>query len=162
MKNFITRKNIIVGDYIYYDDEEDAANFEKNVKYHFDFIGDKLIIGKFNMIAQGTSFLMNGMFYNMSGFLTYPFPIFDSDILKNHKNIANFPIKGDTVIQNDVWIGHNVTFMPGGCVGNGAIIGTNSLVTKDVPDYAIVGGNPAKIIRMRFDSLFSNDIERLS
>ena len=150
LKNFITRPNIIVGDYTYYDDEHDVTNFEKNVKYHYDFIGDKLIIGKFCQIAQGVTFLMNGIFHNINYITTYPFSIFDSEIAPNHPKSTIFPTKEDTVIGNDVWIGYNVTIMPGVHIGDGAIIGTNSLITKDVAPYSIVGGNPAKLIRMRF------------
>ncbi len=151
LKNIITRSNIIVGDYTFYDDEDDPKRFEKNVKYHYDFCGDKLVIGKFCQIAQDVKFLMNGIFHNHSYLTAYPFAIFDKEIAENHPKSLVFPNKGDTVIENDVWIGYNATIMPGIHIGNGAIIGTGALVTKDVPDYAIIGGNPAKIIRMRFD-----------
>jgi len=158
LKNIIKNPNIIVGDYSFYDDENNPQNFEKNVKYHYDFIGDKLIIGKFCQIAQDVKFLMNGIFHNHNYLTAYPFAIFDSEIPKKYPKSVIFPDKGDTIIGNDVWIGFNATIMPGIHIGNGAIIGTNALVTKNVPDYAIVGGNPAKIIRMRFDE---KTIERL-
>ena len=161
LKNFITRPNIIVGDYTFYDDEEDPTNFEKNIKYHYDFIGDKLIIGRFCQIAQNVKFLMNGIFHNHHYLTAYPFAIFDKEIAEQHPASLVFPNKGDTVIENDVWIGYNATIMPGVHIGNGAIIGTGALVTKDVPDYAIVGGNPAKIIRMRFDELTCEKLLKL-
>lgn len=151
LKNFITRPNIIVGDYTYYDDEADVRNFEKNVLYHFEFLGDKLQIGKFCQIASGVKFLMNGMFHSMSGITTFPFSIFSKDCQSAYPADFKYPFKGDTVIGNDVWIGYNVTIMPGVHIGDGAIIGTNALVTKDVEPYTIVGGNPAKLIRKRFD-----------
>lgn len=151
LKSFIKRPNIVVGDYTFYDDEDNPENFEKNVKYHYEFIGDRLIIGKFSQIAQDVKFLMNGIFHNHHYLTSYPFAVFDSDIPKTHPQSMIFPNKGDTVVGNDVWIGFNAIIMPGVHIGNGAIVGTNALVTKDVPDYAIVGGNPAKIIRMRFD-----------
>jgi len=150
LKNIITRENIIVGDYTYYDDEHDINNFEKNVKFHFDFIGDKLIIGKFCQIAQDVSFLMNGMFHQQN-ISTYPFALFDEDIGKKYPESMIFPNKGDTVVGNDVWFGYNATIMPGITIGDGAIIGANALVTKNVDPYIIVGGNPAKVIRKRYD-----------
>lgn len=153
LKNFITRSNIIVGDYTYYDDEDDVRNFEKNVLYHFDFLGDKLKIGKFCQIASRVKFLMNGMFHSMSGITTFPFAIFSKDCSSAYPPHFRYPFKGDTIIGNDVWIGYNVTIMPGIRIGDGAIIGTNTLVTKDVEPYTIVGGNPTRVIRKRFDDV---------
>lgn len=150
LKNIITNPNIIVGDYTYYDDFEDALNFEKNVKYHYDFIGDKLIIGNFCMIAPGVTFIMNGANHQLNGITTYPFSLFGHGWERVMPTLADLPIKGDTVIGNDVWIGSNVTIMPGIHIGDGAIIATNSTVTKDIEAYSIVGGNPAIEIRKRF------------
>ncbi|GET33665.1 Vat family streptogramin A O-acetyltransferase [Prolixibacter bellariivorans] len=150
LKNIVTRPNIIVGDYTYYDDFEDVHNFEKNVKYHFDFIGDKLIIGKFCMIASGVTFIMNGANHPMDGITAYPFYIFGNGWEKATPQPGELPYKGDTVIDNDVWIGSNATIMPGVHIGDGAIIATNSTVTKDVAPYSIVGGNPAEVLRKRF------------
>lgn len=148
LKNIIKNPQIIVGDYTYYDDPEDVHNFEKNVLYLFDFIGDKLIIGKFCQIATGVRFIMNGANHPIDGISTYPFKIFGHS-WKDAKLVP--PIKGDTIIGNDVWIGNGVTFMPGVKVGDGAIIASGSIVTKDVAPYSIVGGNPANLIRKRFD-----------
>ncbi|MGX8716749.1 MAG: CatB-related O-acetyltransferase, partial [bacterium] len=108
-------------------------------------------IGKFCQIASGVKFLMNGMFHSMSGITTFPFAIFSKDCQSAYPADFKYPFKGDTIIGNDVWIGYNVTIMPGVHIGDGAIIGTNALVTKDVEPYSIVGGNPAKLIRKRFD-----------
>lgn len=149
LKNIITNPNIIIGDYTYYDDFEDCSNFEKNVKYHFDFIGDKLIIGKFCMIASDVVFIMNGANHLASGVTAYPFAIFGGD-WANAMEEATYPSKGDTIVGNDVWIGHNATIMPGITIGDGAIIATNSTVTKDVAPYTVVGGNPAQLIKKRF------------
>jgi virginiamycin A acetyltransferase len=149
LKNLVNNPNIIVGDYTYYDDFEDVSNFEKNVKYHFDFIGDKLIIGKFCMIASGATFIMNGGNHLTEATSAYPFAIFGGawqDAMKG----KSYPTKGDTVIGNDVWIGHDTTLMPGVQIGDGAIIATKSVVTKNVEPYTIVGGNPAKPIKKRF------------
>ena len=148
LKNIITNPQIIVGDYTYYDDAQDVYNFEKNVVYLFDFIGDRLIIGKFCQIASGARFIMNGANHAMNGISTYPFEVFG----KSWSNApSKFLNKGDTVIGNDVWIGNSATIMPGVKIGHGAIIGTNTLVTKDVAPYTIVGGNPGKLIRNRFE-----------
>jgi virginiamycin A acetyltransferase len=148
LKNIINNPQIIVGDYTYYDDPEDIYNFEKNVLYLFDFIGDKLIIGKFCQIATNVKFIMNGGNHAMNGISTYPFKIFGHSWGRARLDSLN---KGDTIIGNDVWIGINATIMPGVKIGDGAIIGSHSVVTKDVEPYSIVGGNPAKEIRKRFD-----------
>jgi virginiamycin A acetyltransferase len=157
LKNIITNPNIIVGDYTYYDDFEDVHNFEKNVKYHFDFIGDKLIIGKFCMIASDVTFIMNGANHLTDALSTYPFAIFGQG-WENAMEGKSYPSKGNTVIGNDVWIGHRATIMPGVKVGDGAIIATNATVVKDVAPYSIVGGNPAIVIKKRFTD---QEIDRL-
>jgi virginiamycin A acetyltransferase len=149
LKNIVKNPNISIGDYTYYDDFEDVANFEKNVKYHFDFIGDKLIIGKFCMIASGANFIMNGGNHLTESISAYPFAIFGGD-WKDAMQDKAYPSKGDTIIGNDVWIGHNATIMPGVTIGDGAIIATNATVTKDVEPYTIVGGNPSQLIKKRF------------
>nr|WP_231373981.1 CatB-related O-acetyltransferase [Aureivirga marina] len=149
LKNIIKNPNIIVGDYTYYDDFENVENFEKNVKYHFDFIGDKLIIGKFCMIASDVKFIMNGGNHLTESISSYPFAIFGED-WKNAMDNKKYPNKGNTIIENDVWIGHNVTIMPGIKIGNGSIIASNSTITKNIEPYSIVGGNPAKLIKKRF------------
>ncbi|WP_291725129.1 CatB-related O-acetyltransferase [Bernardetia sp.] len=149
LKNVIKNPNISVGDYTYYDDFEDVHNFEKNVKYFFDFNNDTLIIGKFCMIASGVKFIMNGANHLTKAVSSYPFAIFGKD-WSSAMDGKSYPNKGNLEIKNDVWIGHNVTLMAGITVGNGAIIATNSTVTSDVEPYSIVGGNPAKLIRKRF------------
>jgi virginiamycin A acetyltransferase len=148
LKNIIKNPNIIVGDYTYYDDPVDIHNFEKNVLYHFDFIDDKLIIGKFCQIATQVKFIMNGGNHHLGGFSSFPFVIFQSYWPEVPFNPNR---KKDTLIGNDVWIGYDATIMPGVTIGDGAIIGTGSLITKDVQPYEIVGGNPAQVIRKRFD-----------
>ncbi len=149
LKNSISNPNITVGDYTYYDDFENPQNFEKNVKYHFDFVGDKLIIGKFCMIASDVTFIMNGGNHLSNSISAYPFAIFGGD-WKDAMENKTYPYKGDSIIGNDVWLGHKSTIMPGVKIGDGAIIATNSTVVKNVEPYSIVGGNPAKLIRKRF------------
>ena len=152
IKNVIRNPNIIVGDYTYYDAPEEPEKFEeKNVLYHYDFIGDKLIIGKFCAIAPGVKFIMNGANHKMKAFTTYPFGIFGNGWEAGIPRLEDLPYKGDTVIGNDVWIGMESILMPGVKIGDGAIVAARSVVTKEVPPYTIVGGNPAKMIRQRFD-----------
>lgn len=149
LNNIIRNPNIIVGDYTYYDDFERVENFEKNVKYHFDFTGDRLVIGKFCMIASDVKFIMNGANHLTDAISTYPFAIFGHG-WEGAMEGKQYPTKGDIVIGNDVWIGYNATIMAGLTIGDGAIIATNATVTRDVEPYSIVGGNPAKEIRKRF------------
>lgn len=149
LNTIVTNPNIIVGDYTYYDDFENPENFERNVLYHFDFIGDRLIIGKFCSIASDVKFIMNGGNHRTDWFTNYPFPIFGQGWEVAMPD--EWPHKGDTVIGNDVWIGYGATLMPGVQVGDGAIVAAQAVVTKSVPPYAVVGGNPAQIIRYRFD-----------
>lgn len=149
LKNIVKNPNIIVGDYTYYDDFENIENFEKNVKYLFDFVGDKLIIGKFCMIASDVKFIMNGANHLTDSLSTYPFSIFGNGWEKAMEG-KTFPQKGNITIGNDVWIGYNATIMAGVTIGDGAIIATNATVVKDVEPYSIVGGNPAKEIKKRF------------
>ncbi|MEL6718385.1 MAG: CatB-related O-acetyltransferase [Bacteroidota bacterium] len=157
LKNIIKNPNIIVGDYTYYDDFEHVENFEKNIKYLFDFTGDKLRIGKFCMIASDVTFIMNGANHLSDSITSYPFAIFGGD-WSNAMEGKTYPYKGDTVVRNDVWIGYGATIMPGVTIGDGAIIATKAVVSKDVEPYAIVGGNPAQMIRKRFSE---EKIERL-
>lgn len=149
LKNVVNNPNISIGDYTYYDDFENVENFEKNVKYHFDFINDKLIIGKFCMIASNVTFIMNGANHLTDAFTTYPFAIFGNG-WETAMEGKSYPKKGDIIIGNDVWIGYNATIMAGVTIGDGAIVATNSTVIKNVEPYSIVGGNPATEIKKRF------------
>jgi virginiamycin A acetyltransferase len=151
IKNVVKNPNIQIGDYTYYDDINGAENFEQRVTHHYDFIGDKLIIGKFCAIAKGIEFVMNGANHRMNSVTTYPFNIMGRCWEKAAPSLEDLPLKGDTVVGNDVWIGQNVTVMPGVKIGDGAIIAANSVVTKNIPAYHIAGGNPVKIIRKRFE-----------
>ena len=151
IKNVITRPNILVGDYTYYDDVNGAERFEDHVTHHYPFLGDKLIIGKFCAIAKGIEFVMNGANHRMCSVTTYPFNIMGGGWEQFTPTLEDLPLKGDTVVGNDVWIGQNVTVMPGVHIGDGAIIAANSVVAKDVPAYCVAGGNPCKVIKKRFD-----------
>lgn len=150
LKNVIDHPQISVGDYTYYDDFDTVDNFQRNVRYLFDFTGDHLRIGKFCMIASGVEFIMNGANHLANATTTYPFAIFGGD-WQDAMAGKTYPKKGDITIGNDVWIGYRAAIMPGITIGDGAIIGAFSVVTRDVPPYSIVGGNPAQLIRERFD-----------
>jgi len=149
VKPTLKNKNIIVGDFTYFAD----ADFESCVTHHYEFYGDKLIIGKFCQIAKGVEFIMNGSNHQMNAVSTFPFYIFEGweqDVPPLEK-LTN---KGDTVVGNDVWIGQNSTILPGVNIGDGAIVGANSVIGSNVLPYTIVAGNPAKPIRKRFDDEF--------
>lgn len=150
LKNMVNNPAICIGDYTYYDNPDLTEKFEDSVLYHFSFIGDKLIIGKFCAIARGVKFIMNGANHKMSGISTYPFQIFGGGWEAVSPAKDELPYKGDTVIGNDVWIGYGALIMPGVQIGNGAIVSAGAVVSADVPAYAIVAGNPARVIRFRF------------
>lgn len=146
IKPTIKNPTIIVGDFTYFSDKD----FESHVTHHYDFYGDKLIIGKFCQIGKGVEFIMNGVNHQMNAVSTFPFYILEG-WEQEVPPLSTMPLKGNTIVGNDVWIGQNVTIMPGVNIGDGAIIGANSVVAKDVDPYTIVAGNPIKVIRKRFD-----------
>lgn len=154
LKNVISNPNIEVGDYTMYNDfVHEPIDFEKNnVLYHYPVNKDKLKIGKFCSVACGAKFLFTSANHTMKSLSTYPFPIFFEEWGLDGKDISNaWDNRGDIVIGNDVWIGYEAVILSGVTIGDGAIIGTRAVVTKDVPPYTIVGGVPAKPIRKRFD-----------
>ena len=151
IKNVVKNPNIIVGEYTYYDDINGAENFESHVTHHYDFIGDKLIIGKFCAIAKGIEFIMNGANHRINSITTYPFNIMGNGWEKSAPYLSELKLKGDTIVGNDVWIGQNVTVLPAVHIGDGAIIGANSVVAKDIPPYSVAVGNPCEVKRKRFD-----------
>lgn len=151
LKNFVKAGNIIVGDYTYFDDRRYGPDkFEEhNVLYNYDFSKVKLIIGKFCALAAETRFIMTGN-HKLDAISTYPFPIFQQG-WESAFNVMDLPVKGDIVVGNDAWFGYDSMIMGGVKIGHGAIIGARAVVVKDVPPYAIVAGNPAQIVKMRFD-----------
>lgn len=153
LKSVVTRPTIEVGDFTIYNDfVNDPRDFEKNnVLYHYPINGDKLTIGKFCSIACGAKFIFNCANHTLKSLSSYTFPLFfeEWDLPKSEVASA-WDNKGDIVIGNDVWIGYDAVIMAGVTIGDGAIIGTRAVVTKDVEPYSIVGGVPAKEIRKRF------------
>ncbi len=158
LKNFVKAPNIFVGDYTYFDDRRyGPEKFEENnVLYNYDHSKVKLVIGKFSAIAAETKFIMTGD-HKLDAISTYPFPIFKEG-WESAFNITDLPVKGDIIIGNDVWLGYDALIMNGVTIGNGAIVASRAVVVKDVPAYSIVAGNPAKVVKMRFDD---STIERL-
>lgn len=155
LKSVITHQNIEVGDFTIYNDfVNDPRDFEKNnVLYHYPINHDRLIIGKFCSIACGAKFIFNCANHTLKSLSTYTFPLFfeEWDLPKSDV-VSAWDNKGDIVIGNNVWIGYDAIIMAGVTIGDGAIIGTRAVVTKDVEPYSIVGGVPAKEIRKRFST----------
>lgn len=153
LKNIVKAENIIVGDYTYYDDTRSPLDWEhNNVLFNYPFFGEKLVIGRYCALAEGSVFMMGAANHRLSSVTTYPFNVFGGkwrDISTPH--IDELPHKGDTVIGNDVWIGHKAVIMPGVMIGDGSIVAAWSVVTKSFPPYSVIGGNPARLIRKRFD-----------
>ena len=146
VKPTVRNPNIIVGDFTYIAD----SDFERHVTHLYEWIGDKLVIGKFCQIAAGVEFVMNGANHQMNAVTTFPFYTLEGWDMEPPAK-ADLPLKGDTVIGNDVWIGQNAVILPGVHIGDGVIIGANSVVGSDVAPYTVVIGNPARVLRKRFD-----------
>jgi virginiamycin A acetyltransferase len=158
LKPLVTSPLIEVGEYTYYDDPDDPTAFEtRNVLYHYG--PEKLVIGRFCALAEGVRFLMNGANHRMDGPSTFPFPIMGPPWAAHFDLITGLPARGDTVVGHDVWLGYQALVMAGVRIGNGAIVASGAVVVDDVPDYAIAGGNPARVIRHRYPQ---DDIARLT
>jgi len=153
--------NITVGDYSYYSDFDDpTAFFKRNVLYNFGMKDAELRLGKFCAIAHGTKFIMADANHAMEGPSTYPFPVFGGSWAEAMPvDTVPFLNKGSIQVGHDVWFGMEATVMPGVAIGNGAVIGSRAVVAKDVPDYCVAVGNPATVVKQRYDD---RDIERLN
>lgn len=153
LKNVVTAPNISVGDYTYYDDPIDPTAFEKNnVLFNWPEFGDRLTIGKFCSIASGVKFIMGPANHRISSVTAYPFAVMGGAWTENAPpHLSQLPFKGDIVIGNDVWIGRESTVMPGVHLGDGCIVAAQSVVTKSFEPYSVIGGNPARLIKKRFD-----------
>ena len=138
-----------VGDYSYASAHVPPDDWAAHLApYLYDFSPERLSIGKFCQIADGVQFITASANHRYDGFSSYPFGIFSGGLVGR----PSMPDPGpDTVIGNDVWIGQGARIMPGARLGNGVIVAAGAVVAGDVPDYTIVGGNPAKVIRQRFD-----------
>lgn len=160
LKNIINDPAIQVGDYTIYNDAlYDPRDFaRRNVLYHYPINKDRLIIGRYCSIACGTRFLFNSANHSLASLSTYPFPIFYDEWEHGLTVTQAWDNHGDIVLGNDVWTGFEAVVMAGVTVGDGAIIASRAVVTKDVPPYSIVGGTPARLIKMRFGA---DTIEKL-
>lgn len=153
----IDHMNIEIGNWTYYNDRTMPDDYAATIApYLFQGARERLVIGAFCQIAQGVEFITSTANHPMKGVSTYPFAVFDLPHMGHYMTQLD-PAK-DTIIGNDCWIGRDAVIMPGTTLGDGVIVGTRAVVTGTVPDYAIVAGNPAKVIRMRYDD---ETIERL-
>lgn len=158
LKPLINHPMVEIGEYTYYDDPDGPEHFlETCVRYHFEHMGDRLVIGRFCAIAAKVQFIMNGANHALDGVSTYPFSIFGSGWEDASIDWAAGS-RGDTIVGSDVWIGTDAVILPGVTVGHGAIIGAKSVVSADVPAYGVAVGNPARIVKRRFEQA---TIERL-
>ena len=155
IKPTIINPNIIVGDFSYIAD----SDFESHVSHLYEWNGDRLIIGRFCQIAAGVEFVMNGANHQMNAVSTFPFYTLEGWDMEP-PSMNDLPLKGDTVIGNDVWIGQNAVILPGVNIGDGAIIGANSVVSSDIEPYTVAVGNPARMVRKRFDDELIDLLER--
>lgn len=153
LKPLVDRPNVSIGEFTYYDDPGAPERFlDDCVLYHYDFLGDRLVIGRFTAIASGVRFLMNGCNHAMTGLSTFPFGIFGCGWEEGFDfETIRAGLRGDTIVGNDVWIGAEATILPGVTIGDGAIVAARAVVAADVPPYAVVAGNPARVVRHRFD-----------
>jgi virginiamycin A acetyltransferase len=151
LKPLVDRPNVEIGDYTYYDDPAHGPEtfYERCVRYHFEHLGDRLVIGRYCAIAAGVQFIMGGANHRLDGFSTYPFAIFGKGWEDPFYDWATGS-RGDTIIGNDVWIGTEAMILPGVRIGDGAVIGSRAVVASDVPPYGIAVGNPGRVVKRRF------------
>jgi virginiamycin A acetyltransferase len=158
LRPLVTDPRIEVGDYTYYDDPDDPLGFERNA-FLYAHGPERLIIGRYCAIASGVRFVMPGANHADLGPSTFPFGIFGEPWAERTMDLVmSAPSRGDTVVGNDVWLGYRALVLPGVTIGHGAVVAAASVVASDVPPYAIVGGNPARVIRRRYED---KDVERL-
>jgi virginiamycin A acetyltransferase len=152
LNRVLEHPDILVGDYTYYSTFDPAADprdyAARLAPYLFAGAPEKIRIGRFCQIAHGTQFITQSANHRMDGPSTYPFAIFDPDRIAGYRQTLD--AGRDTVVGHDCWLGHGCTILPGAQLGNGVIVGAGAVVAGTVPDYAIVAGNRAQIVRMRF------------
>jgi virginiamycin A acetyltransferase len=151
LRPLVRSPQIEVGDYTYYDDPDDPEAFEtRNVLYAYG--PERLVIGRYCALAAGVRFIMAGANHSLAGASTFPFTIFGGEWAERTLDVfGTIPSRGDTVVGNDVWLGYQALVMPGVTIGDGAVVAARSVVGSDVPPYGIVAGNPARLVRRRFD-----------
>ena len=158
LKPVVTSEKIEVGDYTYYDDPGDPTAWEQN-NVLYGYGPERLVIGRYCALAEGVRFVMAGANHPMLGPSTFPFGIFGGDWAETTMDLVmSAPSRGDTVVGHDVWLGYRTLVMPGVTIGHGAVVAAGSVVVGDIPPYAIAGGNPARVLRMRYEE---EDVDRL-
>jgi virginiamycin A acetyltransferase len=158
LKPVVTSEKIEVGDYTYYDDPADPEAWERN-NVLYDYGPERLVIGRYCALAEGSRFIMAGANHAMLGPSTFPFGIFGGTWAETTMDLVmGAPSRGDTVVGHDVWLGYQAVVMPGVTIGSGAVVAAGSVVVADIPPYAIAGGNPATVLRMRYEP---EDVDRL-
>ena len=149
LNQVIDHPNIQIGDWTYYNDRRLPEDYAETLApYLFAGAPEYLRIGKFCQIAQGVQFITATANHPMSGVSTYPFAVFDQTRLAGYR--AELPRGRDTVVGHDCWIGREAVLLPGAELGNGVIVAARAVVRGQVPDYSVVAGNPAVVVRMRF------------
>lgn len=138
-----------VGEYSYYADPVDPTGFERNnVLFHYG--PGRLVIGRYCALARDVRFIMGAAGHDTAAISAYPFPMFGGDWLADMPTFAHRPQRGDLVLGHDVWLGYRATVLAGVTIGHGAVVAAGAVVTSDVPPYAVMAGNPARLVRHRF------------
>jgi virginiamycin A acetyltransferase len=157
LRPLVQSANVEVGEYTYYDSDGDSLAFERDAVLYA-FGPERLIVGRFCAIASGVRFLMPGANHADLGPSTFPFGVFGPPWETTMEIVMSAPSRGDTVVGHDVWLGYSALVLPGVTIGHGAVVAAGSVVVGDVPPYAVVAGNPARVVRWRFSE---EDVERL-
>jgi virginiamycin A acetyltransferase len=158
LKPLVTHPDVEIGEYTYYDDPDDPLSFEHDAVLYA-FGPERLIIGRFCAIASGVRFLLGGANHADLGPSTFPFGIFGEPWTERTMDLVmGGASRGDTVVGHDVWLGYQALVLPGVTIGHGAVVAAASVVSRDVPPYAVVAGNPARVVRRRYED---EDVERL-
>jgi virginiamycin A acetyltransferase len=157
LSRIIDHPNLIIGDFTYATSHSPPDDWANHLApYTYAGAPEKLHIGKFCQIADRVRIITASANHAMRGISTYPFAMYDRDHFSEY--LKQLEPRRDTVIGNDVWIGDGATILPGARVGSGVIVGAGAVVRGVVPNYAIVSGNPAQIVKMRFTDF---DIARI-
>jgi virginiamycin A acetyltransferase len=157
VRPLVQSPNIEVGEYTYYDSYDDPLAFEREAVLYA-FGPERLVIGRFCAIASGVRFLLPGANHADLGPSTFPFGVFGAPWDATMDIVMSAPSRGDTVVGHDVWLGYSALVLPGVTIGHGAVVAAASVVARDVPPYAVVAGNPARVVRSRFSD---DHVERL-
>lgn len=141
-----------VGDYSYASAHNPPGDWAAHLApYLHPHSAERLVIGRYCQIADGVRFITASANHRRDGFSTYPFAVF-TGFGEGRPSLPGAGDFRDTVLGHDVWLGQGVRVLPGARIGSGVIAGAGAVISGRVPDYAVVAGNPARIVRMRFDA----------